>query len=176
MAAPSHTEQPERRVVSEVTELVFKDDLEPKTLPVKFKRKDGTVLHFVLREADEAASCAYMRTLSESVQVSPDGKKSIDAQRAKDALLANSLYQSENGTLPLDGNGNADRSKLVTLDFVLALRPGVADLLKDWLEENSYMGPPDTVERLKSQIANLQERLKILEKDEREEAVDPSKN
>lgn len=126
-------------------------DLAPVEIPVRYR---GTA--YVLREASEAAACAYSNAKQRAVRYT-DGKATFDGAAESDAALLA-------GCLLRDG-------KPVPQSEILTWQTQVVNRLVARLKEVSGIEQPDTLEKLDKAIAALTEkRTKLAGEDDAKKA------
>ncbi len=133
-----------------------KDDLEPKSKPVKYKGKE-----YILREAGNAAVVAYRNATAKSTRLT-DGKLSgFDGlAEAEPLLVSKCLFE-------LNPNGQGgNKEGAVHIEFIKSMPNRFVKPMFDWLEKVSDINERTTPDLLRKQIADLQKQLKELEADD----------
>ncbi len=125
-----------------------RDDLEPKSKPVRYKSKS-----YVLREAGNSAVVAYRNATAKSTKM-VDGKLSgFDGlAEAEPLLVSKCLFEAKDG-----------QDHPVSIEFVKSMPNRFVKPMFDWLEEHSDINGALTAEDLKRQITSLQKRLEEIE-------------
>lgn len=131
-----------------------KDDLAPKSTPVKYRGKK-----YVLKEADNAAAVAYRNATSKATRL-VDGKLSgFDGLHDADPLLVSMcLYE-------VDATGPGTEGK-VAIGFVKGMLNKYVKPMFEWVVENSDLKETPTKEGVEKQIAELQKQLAAMDEKE----------